>query len=73
MAKISHITVEINGEPFVCENSYSLYELLDYLDFKLDLIIVEYNMEIIQHYELKNIFIKNNDKIEIMTIVGGGT
>nr|YP_009511340.1 Thiamine biosynthesis protein [Gracilariopsis longissima]AXI97217.1 Thiamine biosynthesis protein [Gracilariopsis longissima]UAD89133.1 Thiamine biosynthesis protein [Gracilariopsis longissima] len=65
-------TIFINGQAFNCAKSMSLKELLVYLEFDLSLIVIEYNNNIVNSYEFKNIFLKPQDKIEIITIVGGG-
>lgn len=65
-------TVVVNGEAFHCFNTMSLYDLILYLNFDLNTIVVEYNQEIIPHHKFDNIMLKNQDKLEIITIVGGG-
>nr|YP_009396083.1 thiamin biosynthesis protein S [Dasya naccarioides]ARW65269.1 thiamin biosynthesis protein S [Dasya naccarioides] len=67
-----YITVFINGEPFNCNYLMSIKDLLLYLNFNLDIIIVEYNEEIISPYLYSNYVLNMNDNIEIITIVGGG-
>lgn len=67
-----YITVFINGEPFNCNESMSLKDLLLYLNFNLDIIVVEYNKEIIDACSYDHCFFKMNDSIEVITIVGGG-
>nr|YP_010904361.1 Thiamine biosynthesis protein [Catenella fusiformis]WCH57612.1 Thiamine biosynthesis protein [Catenella fusiformis] len=65
-------TVTVNGEAFNCFNSMSLYDLILYLNFDLNTIIVEYNQEIIPNHKFDNLILKHQDKLEIITIVGGG-
>lgn len=65
-------TVMINGEPFNCLQSMSLYDLLIYLDFDIDRVIVEYNNKVITNSLFHNISMNNHDKLEVITIVGGG-
>nr|YP_009346774.1 hypothetical protein [Gracilaria firma]YP_009498040.1 Ycf40 [Gracilaria changii]APR74309.1 hypothetical protein [Gracilaria firma]ART65303.1 Ycf40 [Gracilaria changii] len=65
-------TIFVNGEAFNCYIKMSLKELLMYLEFELNSIIVEYNGCIIHMTEFDNTFFKPQDKIEIITIVGGG-
>lgn len=65
-------TILINGEPFNCLQSMSLYDLLIYLDFDIDRVIVEYNSKVISNYQFNDISIHNHDKLEVITIVGGG-
>nr|YP_009326623.1 conserved hypothetical plastid protein Ycf40 [Membranoptera platyphylla]AMJ16880.1 conserved hypothetical plastid protein Ycf40 [Membranoptera platyphylla] len=67
-----YITVFINGEPFNFNDVMSLKDLLLYLNFNLNVVIVEYNKEIIADSNYDNIFFKTNDSIEVITIVGGG-
>jgi len=69
---LTKITVKINGEPFSCTSPIFLNQLLEYLDFNLQTIIVEYNSKILNRNMLDTVQIKNKDKIEIVTIVGGG-
>nr|YP_009511543.1 Thiamine biosynthesis protein [Gracilariopsis mclachlanii]AXI97420.1 Thiamine biosynthesis protein [Gracilariopsis mclachlanii] len=69
---IIYNTIFINGQAFNCAKSMSLKELLLYLEFDLSFIVIEYNNNIINYYEFQNIFFKPQDKIEIITIVGGG-
>jgi len=67
-----YFTIQINGEPFHCINNMSLHNVLSYLNVDLSFSLIEYNNEIIQDNQLSQIFVQNNDKLEIITIVGGG-
>lgn len=67
-----YFTIQINGEPFHCINKMSLQNILSYLDVDVSFSLIEYNNEIIQDDKLHQIFLENNDKLEIITIVGGG-
>nr|YP_010155948.1 thiamin biosynthesis protein S [Cumathamnion serrulatum]QQY85402.1 thiamin biosynthesis protein S [Cumathamnion serrulatum] len=67
-----YITVFINGEPFNINAVMSLKDLLLYLNFNLNVVIIEYNKEIVTSSNYNNIFLKKNDFIEVITIVGGG-
>nr|QUE29192.1 ThiS [Erythrotrichia welwitschii] len=66
------ITVSVNGEAFSCTSPVFLEQLLEYLDFNMQTIIVEYNSAIINKKKLASTKLQNRDKIEIVTIVGGG-
>ncbi|CAM9093587.1 unnamed protein product [Choristocarpus tenellus] len=46
--------------------------LIKYLNFNKNLNIIQYNNKIFNQITIKNIPIKLNDKIEIITIVSGG-
>nr|QCI06449.1 Thiamin biosynthesis protein S [Dictyurus purpurascens] len=67
-----YLTVFVNGQPFNCLNSMSIKDLLLYLNFDLNLIIVEYNHEIINSSCFDSFNLRMNDCIEVITIVGGG-
>jgi thiamine biosynthesis protein ThiS len=62
----------LNGQKYCTNDQVSLLDLLNYFDYNTALLVVEYNSVISTQKEWKNIFISNQDKIEIVTIVGGG-
>nr|YP_009295895.1 thiamine biosynthesis protein S [Schimmelmannia schousboei]AOM64830.1 thiamine biosynthesis protein S [Schimmelmannia schousboei] len=65
-------TIFVNGQAFNCCQSMSLKSILLYLEFDLNMVAVEYNQEIITNNHFDNIFLKSNDCLEVITIVGGG-
>lgn len=69
---IRYNTVIVNGEPFNCYSSMSLYDLLIYLNFDIQRIVVEYNYKIIPSSQFNYVVVNHNDRLEIITIVGGG-
>nr|QCI07787.1 Thiamin biosynthesis protein S [Pleonosporium borreri] len=62
----------INGQAFNYHHGMSLQEILVYLNFNLSNIIVEHNKEVITSNDFNNLFLSNLDRIEVITIVGGG-
>ena len=62
----------LNGENYSLESKVSLLELIKYFNYNTSLLVLEYNNSIINKNEWNNVYINNNDKIEIVTIVGGG-
>lgn len=66
------IVVQVNGESFTCAHSMRLIDLLLYLDFDIRFVAVEYNSKIVSRLMLQTINLKHNDKLEVITIVGGG-
>jgi sulfur carrier protein len=66
------INIQVNGESYTCVSSISLPELLTQLDLNPRLIAVEYNGEIIHRQYWANTQIQTGDRLEIVTIVGGG-
>lgn len=69
---LNYITLQMNGEPFTCQQDISLQDILDYLEINKAHVIVEHNQEIIQYQEIDRIILKDGDELELMTIVGGG-
>ena len=61
-----------NGQEYSSNNNFSLFDLLKYFNYSLDLIVLEYNNLICKKEDWKNIIVKDKSKIEIITIVGGG-
>tara|TARA_B100000212_G_C27033197_1_gene388258 strand:+ start:161 stop:367 length:207 start_codon:yes stop_codon:yes gene_type:complete len=66
--------IRVNGEErFIQSNkSISLNETMKLLGYSANTVIVELNKLIINSEEWNNIFIKEGDKLEIVSIVGGG-
>ena len=62
----------LNGQKYSTEYNLTLSELLKYFNYNSSLLVLEYNNLICNKKDWKNIFIKNYDKIEVVTIVGGG-
>ena len=62
----------LNGHEYYTEQYISLLELINYFKYNTSLLVIEYNGLVCNKKDWNNIFINNNDKIEIVTIVGGG-
>lgn len=67
-----YILIYLNGKPFNCRTNLLLKDLLDYLDVDINSSVIEYNSQIIQNLFLHRINLFEGDKIEIVSIVGGG-
>lgn len=67
-----YINFFVNGQKYRTYNTLTLPEILNYLNYKSNLFVVEYNNVICNQKNWKNQKIYTNDKIEIITIVGGG-
>ena len=63
-----------NGQLFFCNKptKITLTEIINYFNCQNEVIILEYNKVIYNRSNWKKILIVNNDKIELITIVGGG-
>ena len=62
----------LNGQNYYTEQNINLFDLINYFNYNGYLLVLEHN-NLVQHKkDWKKIFIKDQDKIEIVTIVGGG-
>lgn len=68
----NYILIQLNGKPFNCASGISLQDIVMYLDCDLSSTIVEYNSLIVQSTDLDKIILLEGDKVELLTIVGGG-
>lgn len=62
----------LNGQSYYVQKDITLFDLIEYFNFNETLLVLEYNNLICNKKNWKNIFITDHDKIEIVTIVGGG-
>jgi sulfur carrier protein len=66
------INIKVNGDPYTCVASTPLPEILEQLNLNPRLIAVEYNGEILHRQYWANTQMQAGDRLEIVTIVGGG-
>ena len=62
----------LNGEIYTTEKNLTLFDVLTYFNYNDSLLVLEYNNLICEKTKWKTTFLKNSDKIEIVSIVGGG-
>ena len=62
----------LNGKKYLTSSSLTILDLIDYFGYNKSLLVVEYNQFVCSKMEWNKILIQDNDKIEIVTIVGGG-
>lgn len=62
----------LNGEEYYVENNLTVSKLIEYFNYNTSLLVLEYNNLICHKKNWDKIVIQNKDKIEIVTIVGGG-
>ena len=65
-------TFFLNGQEYYTQSNLTLFELITYFNYDTSILVLEYNNLICNKLDWNNIFISNKDKIEIVTIVGGG-
>ena len=66
--------IRVNGEERIiqCNKSISLKETMKLLGYSTNTVIVELNNLIINAEGWKNKYVHDGDKLEIVSIVGGG-
>jgi sulfur carrier protein len=62
----------LNGQQYSIKREITISNLIDYFNYDNSLLVLEYNNVICNKKNWENIYIKHQDKIEIVTIVGGG-
>jgi len=72
MAIPNTIQIQVNGEPQTCAPNLSLPQLLTSIDLNPRLVAVEYNGEILHRQHWETTQLQEGDRLEIVTIVGGG-
>ncbi len=65
-------TFFLNGEEYRTINVITLLDLIYYFNYNSSLLVLEYNNFICNKENWDKIYIADKDKIEIITIVGGG-
>ncbi|MDF5709367.1 MAG: sulfur carrier protein ThiS [Nostoc sp. S4] len=68
----NEITLQINGETRSCSSQTPLPDLLQKLGFNPRLVAVEYNGEILHRQFWEQTTVQPGDRLEVVTIVGGG-
>ena len=66
------IEIQVNGEARQCREQTRLPDLLVQLGMNPRLVAVEYNGEILHRQFWKETEVQAGDRLEIVTIVGGG-
>ena len=69
---VNQIEIQVNGESVSCLPQIKLPHLLQQMNFNPRLVAVEYNGEILHRQFWHTTEIKSGDRLEVVTIVGGG-
>ncbi|MCP9816954.1 sulfur carrier protein ThiS [Synechococcus sp. GreenBA-s] len=67
------ITVRLNGEERRCPAGLNLQELLEHVGYRPQLVVVEFNGEILPRSRWLAQPVREADGLEVVTIVGGGS
>lgn len=70
MTNLKHFI--LNGQEYYTEHEFTIFELISYFNYNTSLLVLEYNNLICDKKNWDTINVKNNDRIELVTIVGGG-
>jgi thiamine biosynthesis protein ThiS len=66
------VTIQVNGEPHRISGSVTVSELLRELNISPDRVAVELNLEIVERGAFDTHALKDGDRIEILSFIGGG-
>jgi sulfur carrier protein len=66
------ITIQVNGEPLECPPHTPLLQVLEQKGLNPRLVAVEYNGEILHRQYWEETQMSQGDRLEVVTIVGGG-
>jgi thiamine biosynthesis protein ThiS len=67
------LRILINGEGKECEEGISLSALIELLELQPQRIAIELNREVIRRADWKSTVLRNEDRLEIVHFVGGGS
>ena len=72
MKKIKKIKIRVNGKVKTLQYRTYLSKLVKTLKIPIKKVAIEVNQEIVDKKKLNKIFLKNNDRVEIVHFIGGG-
>ena len=64
--------IQLNGKNILVKTNYSIFDLLKKYNLSKKKVAIEHNGIIIQKTDYKKKILKNNDKVEVVTFIGGG-
>ena len=64
--------LNINGSMYLFNSSFTILELMNYLGFNKNVIVIDYNGIILQKNLWEKTNIQTGDSLEILSIAGGG-
>ncbi|MDA1157424.1 MAG: sulfur carrier protein ThiS [Cyanobacteria bacterium] len=67
------IEIRINGETTSCPEGLNLVQMLEHLGYRPQLVVVEFNGEILPRARWAEQPVREADGLEVVTIVGGGS
>ena len=64
--------IQLNGKKIIVKTNYSIFDLLKKYNLSNKKVAIEHNGIIIPRINYKKKILKSNDKVEIVTFIGGG-
>ena len=64
--------IQLNGDSYEINVRTNLNELLNKLKIQKNKVAIEVNGEIVQKDKYQNLFLRKDDKVEIVHFIGGG-
>ena len=68
----ARVTIQLNGEPRGVNEQITVSDLLRELNIKPDRVAVELNLEIVERQMFDTRLLKEGDRVEILSFIGGG-
>ena len=62
----------LNGQKYITKSNLTILDVVNYFNYNTSLLVLEYNSLVCNKKNWNSILLQNSDKIEIVTIVGGG-
>lgn len=72
MVNSTDVTLQVNGKSYTCSPNVPLPQFLQQLGMNPRLVAVEYNGEILHRQFWDSTLMQEGDRLEVVTIVGGG-
>ena len=69
---VQNLKFFLNGQEYTVSKTIKILDLIKYFNYNESLLVLEYNNTICSKTKWHDTYIIENDKIEIVTIVGGG-
>ena len=64
--------LNINGSKYLSNSSLTISELMNYLGFNKNVIVIDYNGIILENQLWEKTLLNHEDSLEILSIAGGG-
>lgn len=66
------LRIQVNGQPRDCRSGSTVGDLLRELEIKTERVAVELNLEILDRKDFELRRLKQGDRVEILSFIGGG-